>query len=91
MLTLETMTGRRRPFFQQYDINEETYRRRCRTVKPLENDTLVELVIRVRDLAEKWMKDCPNRQDVMDALVKAGAVCGSATRGSKGLGEGKEA
>lgn len=30
----------------------------------------MELVIRVRDLAEKWLKDCANRQAVVDVLVK---------------------
>ena len=39
--------------FQQYDINEETYRRRFHAIKPLENETPVELAIRVLDLAEK--------------------------------------
>ena len=37
--------------FQRYDINEETYCRRFRAIKPLENDTPVELAIRVQDLA----------------------------------------
>ena len=55
--------------FQRYDINEETYRRRFRAVQPKENETPVELVIRVRDLAEKWLKDCGNRQTVVDTLV----------------------
>ena len=44
--------------FRRYDINEETYRRRFREVKPKENETPVELVIRVRDLAKKWLKGC---------------------------------
>ena len=56
--------------FQCYDINEETYHRRFRTVKPKENETPVELVIRVRDLAEKWLKDCGDRQAVIDTVVK---------------------
>ena len=56
--------------FQRYDINEETYRRRFRAIKPLENETPVELAIRVQDLAEKWLKDCGNRAAVVDAIVK---------------------
>ena len=56
--------------FQQYNINEETYHRWFRAVKPKENETLVELVIRVRDLAEKWLKDCVDWQAVANALVK---------------------
>ena len=55
--------------FQRYDINEETYRRRFRAIKPLENEMPVELAIRVQDLAEKWLKDCGNRVAVVDAVV----------------------
>ena len=55
--------------FQRYDINEETYCRRFRAIKPLENETPVELAIRVQDLAEKWLKDCGNRAAVVDAVV----------------------
>ena len=54
---------------QRYDINEETYRRRFRSVKPLDNETPLELVIRVRDLAGKWLKDYRTRGDVVDAIV----------------------
>jgi len=39
--------------FQQYNINEEAYRRRFRSIKPLENETPVKLAICVKDLAEK--------------------------------------
>jgi len=38
--------------FQHYDINEETYRGWFYSVKPLENETPVELAICVKDLAE---------------------------------------
>ena len=56
--------------FQWYDINEETYHRCFRAIKPLENETPVELAIRVHDLAEKWLKDCGNRAAVEDTVVK---------------------
>ena len=39
-------------------------------MKPLENETPVELAIRVKDLAEKRMKDCRDRPAVVDAVVK---------------------
>ena len=39
-------------------------------VKPKENRTPVELVIPVRDWAEKWLKDCGDRQAVIDTVVK---------------------
>ena len=61
------MTEQRQP--SSYDINEGTYRRRFRAIKPLENETPVELAIRVQDLTEKWVKDCGNRVAVLDAVV----------------------
>ena len=33
-----------------------------------ENETPVELAIRVKYLVEKWLKDCPNWQDVVDVV-----------------------
>ena len=59
--------------FQHYNINEETYCRCFRTVKPLENETPVELAIHVKYLVEKWLKDCPNRmvkQQFVEVLLK---------------------
>lgn len=56
--------------FHRYDINEETYRRRFRELTPKENGTPVELVIHVRDLADKWLKGCADRATVIDQLVR---------------------
>ena len=39
--------------FQQYDINKETYWRRFHSIKPVENETPVELVIQAKYLTEK--------------------------------------
>ena len=55
--------------FQSYDINEETYWRYFWTVKPNAEWDTVELIIRVWDLAEKWLKDYGSRQTVIDAVV----------------------
>ena len=38
-------------------------------VKPKENETPVELLIRVQDLAEKWLKDCGSTQAIIDVVV----------------------
>ena len=54
---------------QRYDINEEIYRCCFQSVKPLDNKNPLELVIRVCDLAGKWLKDYCYRGDVIDALV----------------------
>jgi len=39
-------------------------------VKSLGNKTPVELAFHVKDLAEKWLKDCRDRPAVVDAEVK---------------------
>jgi len=38
-------------------------------VTPKDNETPVELVIRVWDLAGKWLKGCVNRAAVIDELA----------------------
>ena len=76
--------------FQWYDINEETYRHRFGAIKPLENETPVELAIRVQVLAEKWLKDCGIRAAVVDAVVKEQIIEVRTTRRGKSLGEREE-
>ena len=46
------------------------YRHQFREVKPKERETPVELVIRIRDLAEKWLQGCVDRRAVVEELVK---------------------
>ena len=55
---------------QRYNINEETYQQSFRSVKPKEEETPVELVTRIRGLAEKWLKKCETREQVIDTIVK---------------------
>ena len=54
----------------RYDINEETYRQRFRTAKPNNTETPRELVTRLRDTADKWLKGCKTAQEVVDMIVK---------------------
>ena len=56
--------------FRRYNINEETYRQRFRSVKWKENETPMEMVTRIKDLAEKWLKDSDTRDKVVDVVVK---------------------
>ena len=39
-------------------------------MKPLENEPPVKFAICVKDLAEKWLKDCQDKPAVVDAVVK---------------------
>ena len=55
---------------QHYNINEETYQQRFHSAKPEEEETPVELVMRIRGLAEKWLKKCETREQVIDTIVK---------------------
>ena len=55
---------------RRYDISEETYRQRFRTAEPGDGESPVELTTRLRDVAEKWLKDCDTKEKVVDAIVK---------------------
>ena len=56
--------------FRRYNINEETYRQRFRAVKWKMNETPMEMVTRIKDLAEKWLKTTTTKEEVIDAVVK---------------------
>ena len=43
---------------RRYDVNEETYRRRFRTIRKQPGETNRELVARLEDLTKKWTHDC---------------------------------
>ena len=62
------ITGLWEAVFRHYDINEETYRQRFRSVMFKDNETPVELVTCIRDLAEKWGSS--KREVVVDAVIK---------------------
>ena len=54
---------------RRYAITEETYRQRFRTILKNGNETYVELMVRLRDLANKWMQDCKSVEAVIEKLV----------------------
>ena len=54
---------------RRYAITEETYRQRFRTIRKSGNETYVELIVRLRDLANKWMRDCKSVEAVIEKLV----------------------
>ena len=54
---------------QHYDITEESYRQRFRTVKKKSGKTSRELIARLDDLASKWLKSCEKPEDVQDRVV----------------------
>ena len=43
---------------RRYDVNEETYKRRFQTASVRTGETVMELRVRLEDLAKKWLKDC---------------------------------
>ena len=55
--------------FRRYDINEETYRRRLRAVSWKTNETSMEMLTRVTDLAGKWLSSKDTREKVVDTIV----------------------
>ena len=60
----------KRAILQRYDINEESYRQRLRSIKKSEDESHVELVTRTKDLVSKWSHDCTTTEDLRDLIVK---------------------
>ena len=52
-----------------YAITEETYRPKFRTIRKSGNETYVELMVWLRDLANKWMWDCKSVEAVIEELA----------------------
>ena len=54
---------------RRYAITEETYRQIFRTIHKSGNETYVELMVWLRDLANKWMWDCKSVEAVIEKLA----------------------
>ena len=55
---------------RRYNINEETYRQRFRSLKLKPNETPLELCTRLSDLVSRWTKDCATVAEIRDLMVK---------------------
>ena len=53
-----------------YNINVETYRQRFRAATKRGEESHRELLVRLQDLAKKWVKECDTVEKVVDILVK---------------------
>ena len=56
----------------RYDINQESYRQRFRSIVRLEGETNRELTARLHDLTSKWLQDCKTVAEdlvVMEQLI----------------------
>ena len=54
---------------RRYGVNEETYRKRFRGASVKNDETVVELCVRLDDLAKKWTKDCSTVDKLRDVIV----------------------
>ena len=54
---------------RRYDINEETYRQRFRTMRKKEGEAYVELAIRLQDLLKKWVAECETVEAVLQKVT----------------------
>ena len=54
---------------RRYNISEETYRERLRSMKREKEESHREMATRVMDLASKWMKKCASVQDVVEMVA----------------------
>ena len=53
----------------RYDVTEERYRQRFRSARRKDGETNMELVTRLGDLANRWLKACDTAEEVKDAVV----------------------
>ncbi len=54
---------------KRYDINEESYRQRFRSIVKRAGQTNRELVARLSDLAGKWTQGCTSLEELKDLVV----------------------
>ena len=54
---------------RRYDINEETYRQRLRTVSRRRDESYREMATRAMELTRKWMKECNKAQDCFECIT----------------------
>jgi hypothetical protein len=55
---------------RRFNINEETYRQRFRSLKPKEEESPQELMTRLQDLAARWTKDAATHRELLNLLVR---------------------
>ena len=65
----KTFTKVKEAIFKHYDINKETYRQRFRSTKAKEGESPTEMIIRLTDMAVKWLKEHDTREKVTDIIV----------------------
>ena len=53
----------------RYNINDDNYRHRFRSITPKAGETNRELCARLRDLAAKWMKSFKTVEELQDQVV----------------------
>ena len=54
---------------RRYNISQETYRQRFRSVRRKEGESYGEVVVRLEDLLHKWMKGCGCVEDVLERVL----------------------
>ena len=55
---------------RRYNINEETYRQRFRTLKPKPEESPQEFMTRLQDLGSRWTRETSTHQELLDLLVR---------------------
>eukprot|EP00731_Ephydatia_muelleri_P003365 Em0001g3365a len=56
--------------FHRYDIKEETYRQRFRSMRKGPGETYREQASKLNDMAKKWLKGCTTVDELLDVIVK---------------------
>ena len=73
--------------FHRYDIKEETYMQRFRSMRKGPGETYREQASKLNDMAKKWLKGCTTVDELLDAVVKEQLVDTLPHASPQGVGE----
>ena len=62
-------TGMKEAILRRYNISQETYHQRFRSVQKKEGESYLELVVRLEDILHKWMKGCKDIEEVLERVL----------------------
>ena len=53
----------------RYDINKETHHQKFHSIRKGVEESYVDFVVRLRDLASKWLRGCETREKIVEKIV----------------------
>ena len=56
----------KRAILKQYDVSEESHRRKFREQSKIKEESYSELAISLLDLANRWLGECSSKEEVIE-------------------------